>query len=37
MACQGFSDAETNRKLLIKNGGSIKRVVLDLISEEKAE
>jgi len=29
---QGFDDRELNKKLLIKNGGSIKRVVLDLIA-----
>ncbi|XP_008777228.1 protein JOKA2-like [Phoenix dactylifera] len=33
----GFSDNDINKKLLIKNGGSIKRVVLDLISGERRE
>ncbi|KAG0492881.1 hypothetical protein HPP92_006279 [Vanilla planifolia] len=33
----GFHDKQLNRKLLLKNGGSIKRVVLDLLSEENAE
>nr|XP_010929908.2 LOW QUALITY PROTEIN: protein NBR1 homolog [Elaeis guineensis] len=33
----GFSDNETNKKLLIKNGGSIKRVMSDLIAGEKGE
>lgn len=33
---QGFSDRQLNKKLLIKNGGSIKRVVLALIAGAKA-
>lgn len=33
---QGFSDRQLNKKLLIKNGGSIKRVVLALIAGVKA-
>ncbi|KAJ0436922.1 putative PB1 domain, Zinc finger, ZZ-type, UBA-like superfamily, immunoglobulin-like protein [Helianthus annuus] len=32
----GFVDDEANRRLLKKNNGSIKGVVMDLISEEKA-
>lgn len=32
---QGFCDAETNKKLLAKNNGSIKRVVMDLVNGEK--
>ncbi|RWW69958.1 hypothetical protein BHE74_00022401 [Ensete ventricosum] len=32
----GFSDRITNKKLLTKYGGSIKRVVLDLIAGERA-
>ncbi|XP_074590621.1 protein NBR1 homolog [Curcuma longa] len=32
----GFPDREKNKKLLIENGGSIKQVVLDLISGERA-
>ncbi|KAI3868891.1 hypothetical protein MKX03_036420 [Papaver bracteatum] len=33
----GFPDRETNKMLLIKNGGSIKRVVMDLVAGEKTE
>lgn len=32
----GFCDSETNKRLLKKNNGSIKRVVMDLITGEKA-
>lgn len=32
----GFSDNEMNKKLLKKNNGSIKRVVMDLLTAEKA-
>lgn len=32
---QGFCDAEMNKKLLVKNNGSIKRVVMDLINGDK--
>ncbi|KAL9243110.1 hypothetical protein vseg_017038 [Gypsophila vaccaria] len=32
----GFEDKGTNKKLLAKNNGSISRVVMDLIAEEKA-
>ncbi|XP_059441396.1 protein JOKA2 [Corylus avellana] len=32
----GFCDNDTNKRLLKKNNGSIKRVVMDLISGEKA-
>ncbi|KAJ4850884.1 hypothetical protein Tsubulata_007129 [Turnera subulata] len=32
----GFNDKEMNRKLLKKNNGSIKRVVMDILSGEKA-
>lgn len=32
----GFCDDETNKRLLKKNNGSIKRVVMDLITGEKA-
>jgi hypothetical protein len=31
---QGFRDTETNRRLLMKNDGSIKRVVMDLLNGE---
>ncbi|KAH9292958.1 hypothetical protein KI387_041855, partial [Taxus chinensis] len=31
----GFHDTEMNKRLLIKNEGSVKRVVLDLLSAEK--
>jgi len=31
---QGFLDKEMNKKLLRKNNGSIKRVVMDLIQGE---
>jgi len=34
---QGFPDKELNKKLLRKNGGSIKRVVLDLIAGKMVE
>ncbi|KAF6157481.1 hypothetical protein GIB67_004419 [Kingdonia uniflora] len=33
----GFNDKVTNTKLLVKNAGSIKRVVMDLISGENAQ
>jgi hypothetical protein len=32
---QGFHNSEMNRTLLVKNEGSVKRVVLDLLSAEK--
>lgn len=32
---QGFNDTETNKILLKKNNGSIKRVVMDLIAGEE--
>jgi hypothetical protein len=32
---QGFSDEELNRRLLVEYGGSIKKVVLDLVAREK--
>lgn len=32
---QGFCDQEKNRKLLKKNNGSVKRVVMDLLGGEK--
>ncbi|XP_074316837.1 protein JOKA2-like isoform X2 [Silene latifolia] len=32
----GFEDKDANKKLLAKNNGSITRVVMDLIAEEKA-
>lgn len=32
---QGFCDDETNKRLLKKNNGSIKRVVMDLLAGEK--
>lgn len=32
---QGFQDTEMNKKLLKKNNGSIKRVVMDLITGER--
>lgn len=32
---QGFYDTEMNKKLLKKNNGSIKRVVMDLIAGEE--
>ena len=31
---QGFRDNEVNRRLLKKNNGSIKRVVMDLVNGE---
>jgi len=31
---QGFRDKETNMRLLMKNDGSIKRVVMDLLNGE---
>jgi next-to-BRCA1 protein 1 len=31
---QGFHDDETNKRLLKKNNGSIKRVVMNLINGE---
>lgn len=33
--CQGFCDDVTNKKLLKKNNGSIKGVVMDLLTGEK--
>ena len=33
---QGFYDAEMNKKLLKKNNGSIKGVVMDLLTGERA-
>ena len=33
---QGFCDTEMNKKLLKKNNGSIKGVVMDLLSGERA-
>lgn len=32
---QGFCDKEKNEKLLKKNNGSVKRVVMDLLGSEK--
>jgi next-to-BRCA1 protein 1 len=36
-AFQGFDDTEMNKELLAKNGGSIKRAVMDLIAREKKD
>lgn len=33
---QGFCNDEVNKKLLKKNNGSIKRVVMDLLNGEQA-
>tara|TARA_B100000795_G_scaffold245533_1_gene210705 strand:+ start:2265 stop:2372 length:108 start_codon:yes stop_codon:yes gene_type:complete len=33
----GFADAKLNAKLLIKNGGSVKNTVRDLLGELRAE
>jgi len=33
----GFDDTEMNKELLAKNGGSIKRAVMDLIAREKKD
>ena len=37
LAEMGFTDAKLNAKLLIKNGGSVKNTVRDLLGELRAE